>query len=213
MTGKSVSGTSRVLRDLRSLRVLLVHPDDQDGQELIAQLQRIGCQVKALWPPAEKLPDEADLIFLAMRPEFLSMDLPWVRRDDVPPIIAVVNYENPTTIEAVLRINATAVVASPVKSFGLLTAVVLARHLAEGRRSREHYVARLEERLSGLRKIAKAKAILMNTRGLSEEDAYKLIREQAMSKRVTTEEISDAVIKANEILGFETKAKSGPTSR
>jgi len=213
MTGKSVSGTSRVLRDLRSLRVLLVHPDDQDGQELIAQLQRIGCQVKAFWPPAEKLPDEADLIFLAMRPEFLSVVLVCVKNDDVPPIIAVVNYENPTTIEAVLRINATAVVASPVKSFGLLTAVVLARHLAEGRRSREHYVARLEERLSGLRKIAKAKAILMNTRGLSEEDAYKLIREQAMSKRVTTEEISDAVIKANEILGFETKAKSGPTSR
>jgi AmiR/NasT family two-component response regulator len=213
MTGKSASGTSRVLRDLRSLRVLLVHPDDQDGQELIAQLQRIGCQVKAFWPPAEKLPDEADLIFLAMRPEFLSMDLPWARRDDVPPIIAVVNYENPTTIEAVLRINAIAVVASPVKSFGLLTSVVLARHLAEARRSREHYVARLEERLAGLRKIAKAKTILMNTRGLSEEDAYKVIREQAMSKRVTTEEIADAVITANEILGFETKTKAGPTSR
>ena len=113
MTGKSASGTSRVLRDLRSLRVLLVHPDDQDGQELIAQLQRIGCQVKAFWPPAEKLPDEADLIFLAMRPEFLSMDLPWARRDDAPPIIAVVNYENPTTIEAVLRINACLLYTSP----------------------------------------------------------------------------------------------------
>jgi AmiR/NasT family two-component response regulator len=209
MSSRSSGGTSRLLRDLRSLRVLLVHPDDPDGQELIAQLQRIGCQIKASWPPMEKLPDEADLVFLAMRPEFLSMDLPWVRRNDAPPIIAVVNYENPTTIEAVLRLNAVAVVASPVKSFGLLTSIVLARHLAEGKRTREQYITRLEERLAGLRKIAKAKAILMNTRSLSEEDAYKVIRDQAMSKRVTTEEIADAVIKANEILGFEVKPKAG----
>ena len=40
----------------------------------------------------------------------------------------------------------------------------------------------------------------MNTRGLSEDDAYKIIRHQAMSKRVTAEEIADAVINANEIL-------------
>jgi hypothetical protein len=45
MSSKS-TGTSRLLRELRSLRVLLFHPEDQDGQELIAQLQRIGCQVK-----------------------------------------------------------------------------------------------------------------------------------------------------------------------
>jgi len=46
----------------------------------------------------------------------------------------------------------------------------------------------------------------MNTRGLSEDDAYKIIRDQAMSKRVTAEEIADAVINANEILGFDLKS-------
>ena len=40
-------GTSRLLRELRSLRVVVFHPEDQDGQELIGQLGRIGCQVKA----------------------------------------------------------------------------------------------------------------------------------------------------------------------
>jgi AmiR/NasT family two-component response regulator len=201
----STSGTPRRLRELRSLRVLLLHPDDQDGQELNAQLQRIGCQVKAFWPPMDRLPEEADLIFFAMRPEVMPMDLPWLKREDLPPIIAVVNYENPTIIEAVLRLNAVGVVASPVKSFGLLTSMVLARHLCETGREREKYVARLEQRLSGLRKIAKAKAILMNTRNLSEDEAYKVIRDQAMVKRVTTEEIADAVINANEILGLGAK--------
>ena len=76
------TGTLRLLRELRSLRVLMFHPEDQDGQELIAQLQRIGCQVKAFWPPMDRLPEEADLIFFAVRPEMLSMDVPWLWRDD-----------------------------------------------------------------------------------------------------------------------------------
>lgn len=206
-------GTPRMLRELRSLRVLLIHPDDQDGRELSAQLQRIGCQLRATWPPQEQLPDEVDLVFFAMRPEVMSMDLPWRKREDLPPIIAVVNYENPTIIEAVLRLKATAVVASPVKSFGLLTSVVLARHLAEERQEQRKYVGKLEQRLNGLRKIAKAKQILMTTRGLSEEDAYKVIRDQAMAKRMTTEEIADAVINANEILGMDAAPRKARTVR
>lgn len=189
------------MRELRSLRVLLMHPDDQDGQELRAQLQRIGCQVKASWPPPAAMQEEADLVFFAMRPEVLGMDLPWLKRPGSPAIVAVVTYENPTTIEAVLRLNACGVLASPVKSFGLLTAIVLARHLVEGRSEQDRYVVRLEQRLAAQRKLNRAKAILMQARGISEEEAYKGIRDQAMVKRVTTEEIADAVINANEILG------------
>jgi len=200
------SGTPRLLRELRSLRVVVFHPEDQDGQELIGQLQRIGCQVKAFWPPLERLPDEADLVFLAVRPEVLSIDLPWLRREDPPPVIAVVTYENPVIVEAVLRLNAYGVIASPVKSFGLLTSMVVAVKQSENTKDRARYVARLEQRLSGQRKIAKAKAILMQSRNISEEDAYNLIRNRAMTKRVTTEEIADAVIKANEILGFDSKS-------
>ena len=45
----------------------------------------------------------------------------------------------------------------------------------------------------------------MHSRGIGEEQAYQLIRSQAMAKRVTTEEIADAIIKANDILSFEGK--------
>lgn len=198
---KSNSGTPRLLRELRSLRVLVFHPEDEDGQELLGQLRRIGCQVKAFWPPQDRLSDEADLIFLAMRPEVLSLDRSWLRREGLPPIIAVVKHETPVIVEAVLRLSAYGVIASPVKSFGLLTSIVVAVHRAQLGKERDKYVARLEQRLAGQRKVAKAKAILMQSRNLSEEDAYSLIRDRAMAKRVTTEEIADAVIQANEILG------------
>ena len=198
------NGTPRLLRELRSLRVVVYHPDDQDGQELIAQLQRIGCQVRAFWPP-DKQPEEADLVFLAVRPEVLSVDLPWLRRDNSPPVIAVVTYENPVIVEAVLRLNAYGVIASPVKSFGLLTSMVVALNQSETSRERDKLLIRLEQRIAGQRKIAKAKAILMQSRSISEDEAYGMIRNHAMSRRVTTEEIADAVIKANELLGFDLK--------
>jgi len=190
MSARAPSGTSRLLRELRSLRVLLVHPDDADGQELRAQLQRIGCQVRAFWPPTDKPPEDADIVFFAM-----------------PPVIAVVTYEDPTTVEAVLRLNTFAVIPSPVKSFGLLSAVAVALNQAQKGSEREKYICRLEQRLAAQRKISKAKSILMQSRNLSEDEAYQVIRDQAMSHRATTEEIADAVIKANDILGLDVKQK------
>lgn len=206
MSERPAGGTSRLLRELRSLRVLLLHPDDPDGQELRAQLQRIGFKVKAFWPPPERLREEVDIVFFAMRPESIDTDLSWLQRHGGPPIVAVVQYEDPTTIEGLLRLNVSSVLPSPVKSFGLLSKIVIALHAAETRRERERYVERLERRLAAQRKLNRAKTILMETRRISEDDAYRIIREQAMTKRVTTEEIADAVIKANEILGIDRKS-------
>lgn len=202
---KPMSGTSRLLRNLRSLRVMVFHPSDQDGEEIIRQLQRIGCQVKAFWPPLDKLPEDVDLVFLAVRPEVIDRDYSWLKSEHTPPLIAVVNYENPTVVEAVIRVDAHGVLASPVKSFGLLTSMVVARQLAAKEREQAKQIERYEQRLNGIRRLAKAKGILMQTRGISEEQAYEIIRDQAMSKRVTTEEIATAIINANEILGFKGK--------
>jgi AmiR/NasT family two-component response regulator len=195
--------SSSLLRRLRSLNVVVFHPEDQDGQEVIGQLHRIGCRVQAFWPPLDKLPADVDVVFLAVRPEVLSIDLPWLRRESTPPVIAVVTYENPVLVEAVLALDAQGVIASPVKSFGLLTTMVVAINQAQRGREREKMLVRAEQRLASQRKIAKAKAILMHSRGISEDDAYNLIRSRAMSRRVTTEEIADAVIQANEILGIK----------
>lgn len=205
------SGTSLTLRTLRSLNILVFHPDDADGRELLGQLERIGCRVKAHWPPHDRIDEEApDLVFLALRQEVIDTELAWLKRPAHPPVIAVLTYENPTIIDAMLKMNVSGVIASPVKSSGLLSSVVLARHLHTQELERARYVAKLEHRLLSQRKLDRAKAILMQTRGLSEEDAYKLMREQAMAKRVTTEDIADAVINASEILNFAAPAKVRP---
>ena len=188
-----------VLKELRSLKVAIFHPDDSDGQLLTQQLQRIGCQVQAYWPPLPALPDNLDVVFLAVRPDSIDFGYEWAKGEDCPTIIAVVTYENPTIIQAVLRIGAAGVLPSPVRSFGLLSTLVLARESTVTAKTAAKRIRKLEAKILGIRRINDAKEILMRTRNISESQAYDLIREQAMNKRVSTEEIASAIINANEI--------------
>ncbi|PTX03465.1 ANTAR domain-containing response regulator [Pararhodobacter aggregans] len=195
--------TPKLLRELRALRVAVFHPQDSDGEQLTQQLQRIGCQVQAFWPPLPEPPADTNVVFLAVRPDVIKLEFPWSKAENAPTIIAVVNYENPVIVDALLRLGAKSVIASPVRSFGLLSALVVARHVSEQARTKDRQIARLEGKLFGIRKVSEAKSILMETRGISDKEAYQVIREQAMSKRVSTEEIANAIINANSILSFK----------
>ncbi len=198
---RAVREAPQILRDLRSLRVCVFHPRDQDGEGLTRQLERIGCQVKAFWPPLPSLPDDVDVVFMALSPDMVDADFAWCQVEDGPPVIAVITYENPTIIEAVLRVGAIATVASPVRSFGLLSVLVLARDVHSTLRKQKKRIVQLESKLQSVRQIAEAQDILVAQRGITKEEAYHVIREQAMQKRVTAEEIAKAIINANEILG------------
>lgn len=199
------------LKELRLLRVAVLHPDDTDGQQLTQQLQRIGCQVQAFWPPVPTLPEGIDVVFLAVQPEISQLEFDWTKAENPPTCIAVVNYENPTIVDTVLRLGAKAVLPSPVRSFGLLSALVIARTVNGEIQGQARRIRKLETKLNGARCIAEAKSILMRTRNVSELQAYDLIRDQAMSKRVTTEDIAAAIVNANEILSIGVKPRTDRT--
>jgi AmiR/NasT family two-component response regulator len=190
------------LKELRALKIAVIHPDDADGMQLTQQLQRIGCQVQAFWPPVQVLPAGIDIAFMAVRPDIIGFHFEWTQREDAPTVIAVVTYENPTIVDAVLALGAQAVLPSPVRSFGLLTALVLARETHKENRSLTRRLRKVEAKLLGARHLAEAKAVLMKTHDISETQAYDLIREQAMSKRTTTEEIAAVIVHASEVLSL-----------
>lgn len=202
MRGTRTRSTPELLKDLRSLRVAVFHPRDNDGEQLIRQLQRIGCQVQAFWPLTAELNEPFDVAFLAVNPETITLDLPWIKSDDAPIRVAVVNYENPTIVDGMLRLGASAVIATPIRSLGVLSTLILARQLAGDLRLQRKRIAKLETKLQSIRKITDAKGVLMASRKISEEDAYAVIRDQAMVKRVTIEEIATAIVNANEILSM-----------
>lgn len=197
----------QILKDLRGLRVHVIHPPDEERGSLVEHLRRIGCMVEIIWPVPADWP-AADIVLLAIeqdaRPEIarlLKSD-----PDERPTLIAVVGYENPSTLQLVLESGAVAVVERPIRPFGLLTNLTIARSLWLEREEARKRVAKLERKLSGIQKIQKAKSILMESQGLSEEEAYQSIRRQAMAKRVPMEDMALAIINASELLNFRPKA-------
>lgn len=202
--------TPQQLKELRTLTVAVIHPDDADGKQLTQQLQRIGCKVQAFWPPAQSVGKDVDVVFVAVRPDILNLNMDWAHAEDAPTVIAVVNYENPTIVEVVLGLQAKAVLPSPVRSFGLLSTLVLARESHKVARTLARRLKKVEAKLLGVRHIADAKAILMKTHQVSETEAYDLIRDQAMTKRTTTEEVAMAIVEAHELLSLAVSPKLRP---
>ena len=205
VAGRVQRSTPDLLRNLRNSRVMVFHPKDADGEMLAQQLQRIGCQVITMWPPLPDLPDTVDVVFCAVRPDHAAVRCNWMSGEPSVPVIAVINYENPTVVDAAMRIGARAVLVSPVRSAGILSSLAMAMHAHAEIHEVRRRVLRLEQKLLCANQISEAKAILVRTRHISDDEAYRIIREQAMSKRTPTEEIARAIIHADGILSFTTR--------
>jgi AmiR/NasT family two-component response regulator len=182
--------------------VQVIHPPDSEGVSLIEHLRRIGCTVEAQWPIPEEFSDSVDAVLLSIDHDSRDEILKLLRSQNErrPVLIAVVGYENPLTLQLVLESGALAVIERPIRPFGLLTNLTIARSLWIEQRDTARRIRKLERKLSGIQKIQKAKSILMEKQGLSEDEAYQTLRRQAMAKRVQMEEMATAIINANELL-------------
>ena len=206
---RSLSQTPSIFETLRSLRVLIVHPKDREGEELIRHLNRIGCQVEAVWPIPTEIEPRTDVVIIMVR-EDQTRQLQDLFNDDRklgPTIIALVDYEIPTVLQAVLDIGAQAVIGKPIRPFGVLTNLILARQNWSLENHLNGKIRKLERKVVGMKKLNHAKVLLMKLHDICEEEAYKIIRDQAMAKRVTTEEIANSIINANDILSTGTTTR------
>ena len=81
----------------------------------------------------------------------------------------------------------------------MLTALAITLSQSRKARERERHVKRLEGRMAVMRTVQQAKIILIETKGMSETDAYNALRDQAMAKREPVEKIAEALVKAHEL--------------
>jgi AmiR/NasT family two-component response regulator len=193
-------GIRRLMEDLRGARVLVVHPRDAEGDALIDQLKRIGCNVRGLWPPPAEIPRDVDTVFhlveAAETPDFTAS-----ATDDGPTFVAIIDYENPTVLKRLLDSNAHGVVNKPIRPFGILSSLVLARSAHGYARRLQGKVQKLEETLKARRDVDKAVKILVTLKKIGETEAYELIRQQATQKRLSMAQIAATIIGAQEVLG------------
>jgi len=195
--------SSQILNGIRSLRAMVVHPPDSDARELVNQLRRIGCRTETLWPVPDVLPPHVDLLFLEITetvPDVVVRMLEEVG-ELRPTLIGLAGYESPSVLQSVLDLKVEAVITKPMRPYGVLTSMLMARRIWEERRSLDKKIAKLHDKVRNSQTVSRAKFILMNIHRISEEEAYRRIRSQAMAKRTTTAEIAQAIINADGILG------------
>ena len=84
----------------------------------------------------------------------------------------------------------------PLRSAGLYTALVVAFDFAQRRMDEAAHVERLEERIRSRRLVFSAVLQIMRGHGLSEADAFTLIRQTAMRHRTTIEQLSAEIMVA-----------------
>jgi response regulator NasT len=117
------------------------------------------------------------------------------------PVAMFVDKSDPAEIEAAVDAGVSAYVVDGLRKDRIkpILDMAILRFRAFSRLREELDQARSE--LQGRKVIDKAKGILMQTRGLSEEEAYGLLRSTAMNQNRKIAEIAQALITASELLG------------
>ncbi|MBD8613454.1 ANTAR domain-containing protein [Pseudomonas putida] len=188
-----------LLRELKGLRVLVIHPQDGEARIVLDQLQRIGCIVEQRWPVPTTLPEAVDVVLLAVELSQRSNTQILVESlsEQAPPIIAVVGYENPSMLQLVLETQPAAVIERPLRPFGLLTQLLMARAAWRARIDMLAELRKLQSRQPAVSKISMAKALLMARHRLGENDAHRRLQREAMTRRTSMEAIAQQIIDAD----------------
>ncbi len=188
--------------DLRQLSIVVAHPRDNDGEQLIRHLQRLGGRVEHVWPAPGRLEARADLVFYLIGQQ--NRDLHGLGFEAPHgALIAIVDPTEVWSAQSFIDTNPHAALVKPFEVTTILTSIFVARNNSGYQRRLLHKISKLEETLRATRTVERAKAILMEKRQIGESAAYSYLREQAMKKRMPIGAIAAVVVESDEVLSGE----------
>lgn len=188
-----------LLRRLRRMRVLVIHPDDGEREMFLAHLRRIGCQVESVWPAPTSLPEQVNVVLFVVNRIHDQGALTWMATADDIARVGIISFETPEILQELERLHVHGVLSKPIRLFGVLAALTTAVSLARHEMRLKKRIASLDETLKARRIIEQAVHILAETRSITEAEAYKRLRERSMESKQSIASIAAAVIAANAI--------------
>ncbi|MDS9469644.1 ANTAR domain-containing protein [Paracoccus sp. MBLB3053] len=184
-----------LIKDLRLLKIVLVQPENGGDQALRSHLERIGCHVNEIWPPPAAYAEDVDIVFVMLDRLIESrLTFNWQADDHSPVLIAVIDYENPLSIDRLLHLRVNAVIGLPIRPFGILTNLLAAVNNHRREQRLRQNLARMQAKLESCRLVERAKLAIMLTDSQSEKEAYGVLRQMAMKRRTTVDMVSGEVL-------------------
>jgi response regulator NasT len=189
------------------LRVLLLDARADRARDLARTLEDVGCQVVA------ELVEPVDLhaTLRAVQPALVIVDMDSPDRDTLEdmqritseqprPIVMFVDESDSESIRTAVRAGVAAYVvkgSSPDRIRPVLEVAVARFEEFQALRSE---LARAQSTLVDRKVIERAKGILMEKRGFSEEEAFRMLRKMAMNQGIRIAEVARHVLAAAEVI-------------
>jgi response regulator NasT len=193
-----------------TLRVLIADDEALHNLALSSQLETLGHQVVATASngrEAVELAREAkpDIAFLDIRmPQMTGPEAAHEIAADRPiPMIILSAYSDSRTVEEAIKAPIFHYLVKPVDPDDLAPAIAVARarfdEWMDARRQRDMLELKLEER----KIVERAKGLLMDTRGLSEREAYRFLQKTSQDKNTPMVELARKILLAAPLLQKE----------
>ena len=181
---------------VRGRRALMVMRDEREISIVRRQLSRLGMTISEHDPAEPPPPNQAvDVILMDADSIPIKSDYATLWKGNVP-VIALIGTETPSRLKWLLDLRPASFLIKPLRSAGLYTALVVAFDSAQRRVDDAAHIEKLEDRIRSRRVVFAAVLQIMRAHGMSETDAFTLIRQTAMRHRTTIEVLSAEIIAA-----------------
>ena len=190
------------------MRVLVVDESDERAALLREALTAAGHEVAASLSSPLELLRAVD----ALKPDVIVIDTESPTRDVLEhvvivsrasprPIVMFANDAGGAAIRDAVRAGVSAYIVDGLDSSRVNSIVEVACARFEEYQKLKIELAEANLKLSERKLVDRAKGLLMQSRGLSEDEAYHALRKLAMSKKMRLGEIAQQVIESAELLG------------
>jgi AmiR/NasT family two-component response regulator len=202
----------RTVQNFRGMRATILLGLDRNRTVLTENLSKLGLKVRAADPldgtaAVGAALDGTDLVFFdADLAEAIAACL---SGDAVRvPVVAIIGLEAPGRLLRAFEFEPAAVLHKPLRSTGIYSALFFAVNEHKRRQEVSLQIHSLETRHNGRRFVTRAIVLLMQTHGIDDDQAYRLLRRDSMVRRLTIEEhaaqllaarSAGAMRKANEV--------------
>jgi two-component system, response regulator PdtaR len=193
-----------------TLRVLIADDEALHNLALSSQLETLGHLVVATATNGREAVELArasdpDIVFLDIRmPTMTGPEAALeIARERPIPIIILSAYSDARTVEQAIKAPIFHYLVKPVDPDDLAPAIAVARARFEewidARRERDRLELRLEER----KIVERAKGLLMETRGLTEREAYRFLQKTSQDKNTPMVDLARKILLAAPLLTRE----------
>ena len=110
-------------------------------------------------------------------------------------------FEEPQLVSRAADAGVMAFLTKPFHGRDLISGLAIAKARFDQVIALEKEVEKLEDTLETRRLVDRAKALLMETRGMTEPEAFRAIQKTAMNQRKTMKQLAEAIIIAHEAAG------------